>query len=176
MNQQANVDTFSWLTDNLVKPGSATEPDPATKNRTDLWQDFAAGNIGMINGSPSLVPILAKGAIGSNYAVAPIAGKTGPLTSPLGVADFIVAFNTHPDHKAAIQKFLDFALAKKYQEQFDNLYYLLPATQSAASDLSASNATLKPFIDGLPGATWYPFTDPKWTDVPRRSRTLWVPR
>ena len=112
INSPANVETFQWLTDNLVKPG-LTESDPATKKRTDLWKDFAAGNIGMINGSPSLLPILKEGSIGDNWKAAPIAGKTGALTSPLGVADFIEAFNTHPDHKQAIGEFLDFALQKK---------------------------------------------------------------
>jgi multiple sugar transport system substrate-binding protein len=163
IDQAANVETFQWLTDNLVKPG-LTEPDPGNKKRTDLWQDFAAGNIGMLNGSPALIPILKSGALGDNFGVAQIPGKSAALTSPLGVADFIVAFKSHPEKKAAVGKFLDFALQKQYQEQFDNEYFLLPATKSAATDLS-SNATLKPFIDGLSGASFYPFTDPAWTAV-----------
>jgi len=112
INSPQNVATFQWLTDNLVKPG-LTEADPATKARTDLWKDFAAGNTGMINGSPSLLPILKEGSIGSNWKAAAIPGKTGPVTSPLGVADFIEAFNTHSDHKTAIGEFLDFALQKQ---------------------------------------------------------------
>lgn len=166
-----NVETFQWLTDNLVKPG-LTEPDPATKKRTDLWKDFAAGNIGMINGSPSLLPILKEGTIGSSWKAAPIAGKTGPVTSPLGVADFIEAFNTHSDHKQAIGEFLDFALQKKYQEQFDNEYDLLPATQDASADLSAQNPALKPFIDALPTAAWYPSSDPNWDPASQKVKDI----
>lgn len=171
INSPQNVETFQWLTDNLVKPG-LTESDPATKKRTDLWKDFAAGNIGMINGSPSLLPILKEGSIGSNWKAAPIAGKTGPLTSPLGVADFIEAFNTHPDHKAAVGEFLDFALQKKYQEQFDNEYDLLPATQDAATDLSTQNPALKPFIDALPSAAWYPSSDPNWDPASQKVKDI----
>ena len=171
INSPANVETFQWLTDNLVKPG-LTESDPATKKRTDLWKDFAAGNIGMINGSPSLLPILKEGSIGDNWKAAPIAGKTGALTSPLGVADFIEAFNTHPDHKQAIGEFLDFALQKKYQEQFDNEYDLLPATQDAATDLSTQNPALKPFIDALPTAAWYPSSDPNWDPASQKVKDI----
>ena len=171
INSPQNVETFQWLTDNLVKPG-LTEPDPATKKRTDLWKDFAAGNIGMINGSPSLLPILKEGTIGSNWKAAPIAGKTGPVSSPLGVADFIEAFNTHSDHKQAIGEFLDFALQKKYQEQFDNEYDLLPATQDASADLSAQNPALKPFIDALPTAAWYPSSDPNWDPASQKVKDI----
>lgn len=166
-----NVETFQWLTDSLVKPG-LTEADPATKSRTDLWKDFAAGNIGMVNGSPALLPILQAGTIGTNFKSAPIPGKSGPLTSPLGVADFIEAFNTHADHKAAIGEFLDFALQKKYQEQFDNEYDLLPATQDAATDLSGSNPALKPFIDALPTAAWYPSSDPAWDPTSQKIKDI----
>jgi multiple sugar transport system substrate-binding protein len=171
INSPQNVQTFQWLTDSLVKPG-LTEPDPATKKRTDLWKDFANGNIGMINGSPSLIPILKAGTIGSNWASVAIPGKTAPLTSPLGVADFIEAFNTHGDHKDAVGKFLDFALQKQYQEKFDNEYMLLPATQSAATDLSTSTPSLKPFIDALPAAAWYPSADPAWDPTSQKIKDI----
>ena len=171
INSPQNVQTFQWLTDNLVKPG-LTEPDPASKKRTDLWKDFAAGNIGMINGSPALIPILKQGSIGDNWKSVSIPGKTGPVTSPLGVADFIEAFNTHPDHKTAVGEFLDFALQKKYQEQFDNEYDLLPATQDAATDLSAQNPALKPFIDALPTAAWYPSADPNWDPTSQKIKDI----
>jgi multiple sugar transport system substrate-binding protein len=171
INSAQNVETFQWLTDNLVKPG-LTEPDPGTKSRTDLWKDFAAGNIGMINGSPALLPILQNGTIGTNFKSVSIPGKTGPLTTPLGVADFIEAFNTHSDHKTAIGEFLDFALQKKYQEQFDNEYDLLPATQDAAADLSTQTPVLKPFIDALPSAAWYPSSDPAWDPTSQKIKDI----
>src|SRR5438445_50687 len=56
LNSPQNVETYQYL-QGLVKAG-ATEPDPATKNRTDLWQQFAQGNIGMITGSPAPTPMI----------------------------------------------------------------------------------------------------------------------
>ena len=171
INSPQNIETFQWLADNLVKPG-LTESDPATKKRTDLWKDFAAGNIGMINGSPALIPILKQGTIGESWKSVAIPGKTGPLASPLGVADFIEAFNAKKDHKDAIGKFLDFALQKKYQEQFDNEYLLLPATQDAATELSTQTPALKPFIDALPSAAWYPSADPAWDPTSQKIKDI----
>ncbi len=59
INSAQNVATVQFLT-SLVKSGD-TEPNPGTKNRTDLWKQFAQGQIGMINGSPALIPIIAGG-------------------------------------------------------------------------------------------------------------------
>ena len=161
VNSPANVATFTWL-QSLVKAGD-TEPNPGNKNRTDLWKQFASGQIGMINGSPALLPIIKTTNAKLNFGVAAIAGKTGPLTTTLGVADFLMAFNKS-GHKDAIKKFLDFTYQDKYQEQFDLEYSLLPVTTSATAALS-SNANLKPFLTALPTATFYPFTDPAWTPV-----------
>ncbi len=151
-----NVETFNFLKD-LVKSG-ATEPNPGTKNRTDLWKQFAQGGIGMINGSPALIPIIQSGKVlgSSDWTSVPIAGKTGPLTSTLGVCDFVAAFkNGGTTKQAAIKKFLDFAYQDKYQVQFDKEYSLLPATTSALSALS-SDATFAPFLKALPNAVQYP--------------------
>ena len=56
-----NVATFQFLKQ-LAAAGD-TEPNPGTKNRTDLWKQFAQGQIGMINGSPALVPIIQQGKV-----------------------------------------------------------------------------------------------------------------
>ena len=161
VDSAANVETFTWL-QSLVKAGD-TEPNPANKNRTDLWKQFATGGIGLINGSPALLPIIKSTNAKLNFGVAAIAGKTGPLTTTLGVADFMMGFNKS-GHKDQIKKFLDFAFQDKYQKQFDLEYSLLPVTTSATAALS-SDPNLKPFLTALPTATFYPFTDPAWTPV-----------
>ncbi|MDT4973813.1 MAG: multiple sugar transport system substrate-binding protein, partial [Pseudonocardiales bacterium] len=73
-----NTQTFQFLKQ-LVGSG-ATEPNPGTKNRTDLWKQFAQGQIGMINGSPALIPIIQEGKVltDSDWTSVPIAGKSGP--------------------------------------------------------------------------------------------------
>jgi len=157
-----NVETMTFLK-GLVSAGD-TEPNPGTKNRTDLWKQFAAGKIGMINGSPALIPIIqAGGALtDSDWTSVPIAGKTGPLSSTLGVCDNVAAFKANK-HQAEIKKFLDFAYQDKYQIQFDKEYDLLPATTSASNAL-ASDPIFGPFLKALPQAVQYP-SDTSWATV-----------
>ncbi len=154
INSPQNVEAMQFLK-GLVKAGD-TEPNPGTKNRTDLWKDFAAGNIGMINGSPALIPIIqSAGKLGaSDWTSVPIAGKTGPLTSTLGVCDNVAAFKPN-GHQAQIKKFLDFAYQDTYQTQFDKEYDLLPATVSGSTAL-ASDPSFGPFLKALPNAVQYP--------------------
>src|SRR4051794_4700543 len=164
INSQANVETFQFLKD-LVKSG-ATEPNPGNKNRTDLWKQFAQGDIGMINGSPALIPIIKQGKVlqDTDWTSVPIPGKTAPLTSTLGVCDFVAAFKNGGTKKQAnIKKFLDFAYQDKYQVQFDKEYSLLPATTSAVNAL-ASDQTFAPFLKALPNAVQYP-ADTNWANV-----------
>ncbi len=162
INSAQNVETMQFLKQ-LVKAGD-TEPNPGTKNRTDLWKDFAAGNIGMINGSPALIPIIKDGGklTDSDWTSVPIAGKTGPLTSTLGVCDNVAAFKPN-GHQAQIKKFLDFAYQDTYQTQFDKEYVLLPATVSGSTAL-ASDPSFGPFLKALPNAVQYP-SNTSWAQV-----------
>jgi multiple sugar transport system substrate-binding protein len=164
IDSSQNVETFQYLKD-LVSSG-ATEPNPGTKNRTDLWKQFAQGDIGMINGSPALIPIIQSGKVlaDADWTSVPIAGKSGPLQSTLGVCDFAAAFKSGGTSKqTAIKKFLDFAYQDKYQIQFDKEYDLLPATTSAASSL-ASDPVFGPFLKALPKAVQYP-SSTAWAGV-----------
>jgi multiple sugar transport system substrate-binding protein len=159
-----NVETFQFLKQ-LVKDGD-TEPNPGTKNRTDLWKQFAQGQIGMINGSPALIPIIQQGKVlsDSDWASVPIAGKSGPLQTTLGVCDFAAAFkNGGTSKQAAIKKFLDFAYQDKYQLQFAKEYDLLPATTSAAN-AESSDPIFGSFLKALPEAVQYP-SDTVWSNV-----------
>ena len=164
IDSSQNVATFDFLK-GLVSSG-ATEPNPGSKNRTDLWKQFAQGSIGMINGSPALIPIIEQGKVltTSDWTSVPIPGKTAPLTSTLGVCDFAAAFKAGGTSKqAAIKKFLDFAYQDKYQLQFDKEYALLPATTSAVKALS-SDAEFAPFLKALPNAVQYP-SSTSWAAV-----------
>lgn len=154
INSAPNVAAFTFLK-GLVSAGD-TEPNPGSKNRTPLWEQFAQGKIGMINGSPALIPILKSGGVlkPSDWASVPIAGKNGPLTDTLGVCDNVAAFKPN-GHQAQIKKFLDFVYQNSYQLQFDREYDLLPATQSAANSL-ANDPTFGSFIKALPHSVQYP--------------------
>jgi multiple sugar transport system substrate-binding protein len=162
INSAANVTAFTFLK-NLVAAGD-TEPNPGTQDRTPLWEQFAAGKVGMINGSPALIPIIqgAKVLSSSQWGSVPIAGKNGPLADTLGVCDNVAAFKSN-GHEAQIKEFLNFAYQNKYQLQFDREYDLLPATVSAAAALK-SDPTFGSFIDALPKAVQYP-SSTSWAQV-----------
>ncbi|HZC69670.1 MAG TPA: extracellular solute-binding protein [Jatrophihabitans sp.] len=163
INSQQNVAALQFMA-GLVSAG-LTEPNPATKNRTDLWKQFAQGDIGMINGSPALIPIIKDGGklSDSDWASVAIAGQSGPLDSTLGVCDNVSAFKTDTSKQDAIRKFLDFTYQDKYQLQFDKEYYLLPATNSAVQSMS-SDPVFSPFLKALPKSVQYS-GDPVWSTV-----------
>jgi multiple sugar transport system substrate-binding protein len=162
INSAANVAAFTYLK-GLVSAGD-TEPNPGTVNRTDLWKQFAEGKVGMINGSPALIPIIQSGGVlqAADWTSVPIAGKTGPLTTTLGVCDNVAAFKPN-GHQAQIKEFLDFAYQDKYQLAFDKEYDLLPATTTAATALS-SDPVFGPFLTALPNSVQYP-SDTGWANV-----------
>lgn len=162
INSAPNVAAFTFLK-GLVSAGD-TEPNPGTVNRTDLWKEFAQGKVGMINGSPALIPIIQSAGVlqSSDWTSVPIAGKTGPLTTTLGVCDNVAAFKPN-GHQAQIKEFLDFAYQDKYQLQFDKEYDLLPATTTAAKALS-SDPVFGPFLTALPNSVQYP-SDTAWANV-----------
>jgi multiple sugar transport system substrate-binding protein len=163
INSSENTAALQYMAD-LTKSG-ATEPNPATKNRTDLWKQFAQGDIGMINGSPALIPIIQDGGklTQSDWASVPIPGKSGPLDKTLGVCDNVAAFKTDGKKKAAITKFIDFFYQNKYQVQFDKEYDLLPATNSAIQAMT-SDPIFGPFLKALPNSVQYP-SAPVWSQV-----------
>jgi multiple sugar transport system substrate-binding protein len=159
-----NVETLEFMT-KLVKAGD-TEPNPGTKNRTDLFGQFAQGQIGMMNGEVALLPIIKSAGVlkDDDLGTAAIAGKTGPIDKTLGVCDFVAAFKGDGTKQAAIKKFLDFAFQDKYQLAFVHEYLELPGTTSAAVALAKTDATLAPFVKSLPNAVQYP-NDPVWAQV-----------
>jgi multiple sugar transport system substrate-binding protein len=162
IDSPANVAAFTFLK-GLVSAGD-TEPNPGTVDRTPLWEQFAQGKIGMINGSPALIPIIqsADDLTSSDWTSVPIAGKNGPLTTTLGVCDNVSAFSEN-GHEAQIKEFLDFAYQDKYQLAFDREYDLLPATVTAAKALS-SDPVFGPFLTALPNSVQYP-SDTAWAAV-----------
>jgi multiple sugar transport system substrate-binding protein len=163
INSAPNVNALKYMS-GLVSAG-LTEPNPATKNRTDLWKQFAQGQIGMINGSPALIPIIQSGGKlnGTDWTSVPIAGQSGPLDKTLGVCDNVSAFKTDTSKQDAIRKFLDFTYQDKYQLAFDHEYDLLPATNSAIKTLS-SDPVFAPFLKALPNSVQYP-NQPVWSTV-----------
>ncbi|MET9182164.1 extracellular solute-binding protein [Kitasatospora aureofaciens] len=163
LNSQANIDTFRWLKADLVDPG-LTYANPATTDRKTAFADFAAGKAAMLDGHPSLIRMAQDGKV--DYGVAPIPGKSGPLTSTLGVADWMMAFKKN-GHRDQIRKFLDFAYTEDNQLAFDETYDLMPVTQSVLHEMTTSgkHKDLEPFFALLPHAVFYPLGDTTWDAV-----------
>lgn len=163
LDAKANVEAFSWLKTNLVGPG-LTYANPATTDRKTAFADFAAGKTAMLNGHPSLIQMSKDGKV--DYGVAPIPGKSGPLASTLGVADWMMAFKDG-GHKEEVRKFLDFAYSKENTLKFDETYNLMPVTKDTLQEMTANgkHKDLEPFFTLLPNAVFYPLGDTTWDAV-----------
>ncbi|SCL71095.1 carbohydrate ABC transporter substrate-binding protein, CUT1 family [Micromonospora citrea] len=163
IDSRQNVETFTFLK-NLVAAG-LTQPNPATYDRTaNAAADFAAGKVGMEFNGPFLTATIASAGklSATDYATAPVPGRTGPVQQTLGVADAIQAFKTRDAARAAaIKQFLDFALTDERQLAFARQYALLPGTQSALDSLK-SDPVLGTFASLLPQTVQFP-SDEKWT-------------
>jgi multiple sugar transport system substrate-binding protein len=170
INSPQNIATLTFMKQ-LAAAGD-TQPSPGTTDRKDVWADFAAGKVGMVLGSPAVVPIIQSAGTltTADFGTASIPGKNGPITQTLGVHDDIVAFNTNPSHEAAIKAFLDFAYQDTYQLQFDNEYDLLPATQSAAASMSKENPMFSAFLANIVNSVNYP-GNANWTTVENQIKT-----
>jgi multiple sugar transport system substrate-binding protein len=162
INSAANLTAFNFM-NTLVKAGD-TEANPGTVDRATMWSDFAAGTVGMVGGSPAVVPIIqAAGKLSSSdWATAPFPGQSAPVSDPLGVDDQIVALNVH-NNQSAIESFLNFAYQDTYQAQFDKEYDLLPATTSAAN-AELTDPIFGPFVKAIPTSSAYP-VNANWSDV-----------
>jgi multiple sugar transport system substrate-binding protein len=164
INSPQNVETLQFMT-KLVKAGD-TEPNPGTKNRAEVLEQFAEGDVGMMNGTTNLIQVIktANKLADADWGTAAITGKTGPIAKTLGVCDFMAAFKGDGSKQAAIKKFIDFTFQDKYQIAFDQEYNLLPGTVSGAAAFSKLDPTLAPFMTALPNAVQYP-SDTSWAQV-----------
>jgi multiple sugar transport system substrate-binding protein len=144
----------------MVKAG-ATQADAGATNRSPLMDVFVQGKIGMIIGLPPTVAQIEKGNPALKYSINPIPTADGkPFT--LGVADHLMAFKNDGKKKAAITKFLDFFYSADQYVKWVSAEKFLPTTKSGAKAVGG-DASLKPFLEALPNAQFYPSTNPKWS-------------
>lgn len=139
----------------------ATQADPGSTQRSPLMDIFIQGKIGMQVGLPPTVGQIAENNPELDYSIVPIPTKDGsPFT--LGVMDQLMAFQNDGDKQEAITKFLDYFYAPEVYVPWVQAEGFLPVTKSGAEELSGEEA-LKPFLDVLPDAQFYPSTNPKWS-------------
>lgn len=148
----------------------ATQADAGATDRSPLMDVFVQGKIGMIIGLPPTVGQIAEGNPALNYSVNPIPTMDGaPFT--LGVADHLMAFKNDDSKKEAITKFLDFLFSADQYVNWVTTEKFLPTTKSGA-DVMADDAELKPFIEALPDAQFYPNTNPNWSATDAAFKSL----
>ena len=138
-----------------------TEPNPGSTNRTPLLNVFIQGQLGMQVGLPPTVGQLKDKNPSLKYGIAPIPTKDGSAFT-LGVADHLMAFKSKTDKTASIKKFLDYFYSKDVYTKWVTAEGFLPTTKSGA-DAMSSNESIKPFLDLLPNAKFYPSTNPNWS-------------
>lgn len=144
----------------MVNEG-ATQADAGSTDRSPLMDIFIQGKIGMQVGLPPTVGQIADGNPDLNYTIAPIPTKDGsPLT--VGVADHLMAFKNDGKKQEAITKFFDYYFSPDVYVPWVQTEGFLPTTKSGAEALNGEEA-LKPFLDALPAAQFYPSTNPNWS-------------
>ncbi|MFD7813388.1 extracellular solute-binding protein [Streptomyces sp. NPDC059785] len=164
LDSSDNVSTFNFLKNDLVGEGLTGPTAPGDLDRADAFAAFARGEVGMLNGHPSLMSIAAKK--GVKFGMVPVPGKDGETKSTMGVADWMMAFKQN-GHREQIGKFLDFVYSEKNVLAFSHEYNLLPVTSSASEAMEADpdDNDLAPFIEQMPTSQLYPVDKTTWADV-----------
>ncbi|GAA3301925.1 extracellular solute-binding protein [Streptomyces cinereospinus] len=159
-----NVQTFTWLRDELVGRQLTGPVAPGKLDRADAFAAFARGEVGMLNGHPSLMRT--AGQHGVDFGMVPMPGVDGESEATMGVADWMLAFKQN-GHQDEVGDFLDFVYSEENVLDFSRRYDLLPVTNSASDAMSAAaeDRDLKPFLDELALAELYPVGKTSWAAV-----------
>ncbi|OEU87478.1 ABC transporter substrate-binding protein [Streptomyces abyssalis] len=159
----ANIKTFDWLRDRLVRR-KLTNRDPGGTDRQELFDAFVRGEVGMLNGHPTLLEEVRRR--GVKYGTAVVPGAEGPSDGTLGVADWVMAFRQNGRREEA-GRFLDFLFSEKNHYAFADRYDLLPVTTSANERMRghAEHKPLRRFQDELVSAEFYPVGKVSWAKV-----------
>ncbi|MGW1026104.1 ABC transporter substrate-binding protein [Streptomyces sp. NPDC002577] len=164
IDSSENVRTFDWLRDDLVGEGLTGPTPPGELNRAQAFAAFTRGDVGMLNGHPTLMKMAAKK--GVNFGMVPLPGIDGQSKATMGVADWMMAFKQN-GHAKQIGTFLDFVYSEKNVLAFSHEYDLLPVTTSASDAMSEDkdDRQLAGFLEELPDSELYPVDKTSWADV-----------
>ncbi|MCX4782462.1 extracellular solute-binding protein [Streptomyces sp. NBC_01264] len=164
-----NIKTWNWVKDELVAPGLTGPVPPSQLNRADAFAAFLRGEVGMLNGYPSLYHQARAKGMGVGTVAMPVSGTLGSGEAPptVGVADWMMAFKQN-GKRTEIGKFLEFVYQDENLSDFAGRYHLLPSTVSASRALAGSEGmdkTDNEFLTALRSAQLYPVNDPSWMAV-----------
>ncbi|MFJ6798235.1 extracellular solute-binding protein [Streptomyces sp. NPDC091268] len=160
-----NVKTFEFLRDKMVGQGLTGPVEPGKLDRQAAFDAFTRGEVGMLNGHPTLLK--QAGEKGLKFGMAAMPTVDGTEHSAMGVADWVMAFKN--GHRAESGAFLDYLYEPKNVTTFTNRYDLLPVTTSGYRAMEAgtggASAQLKTFLQALPSARLYPVGKKSWAGV-----------
>ncbi|MGW7459783.1 extracellular solute-binding protein [Streptomyces sp. NPDC054797] len=163
-----NIETWNWVKGNLVAPGLTGPTPPSQLNRADAFAAFTRGEVGMLNGYPSLAHDAKAKGIDVATTAMPVSDTLGTGESPpaVGVADWMMAFRQN-GKRDEIGRFLDFVYQDKNLSDFAGRYHLLPSTVTAARTPSGGGLDARDtqFLTALRTAQLYPVNDPSWVTV-----------
>ncbi|OKJ99853.1 ABC transporter substrate-binding protein [Streptomyces sp. CB03234] len=164
INSSENVATFTWLKDNLVTPGLTGPVAPAELDRQEAFDAFVRGDVGMLNGHPTLMEAAEKA--GVDVGKVPLPSTNGEARPAMGVADWMMAFKQN-GHREEIGAFLDYVYQDKNVLAFSDQYDILPVTTTASTAMRSDprHKDLRPFLEELPTSELYPVGNTSWAKV-----------
>lgn len=161
IESEENVKTFNWLKTNLVDKGLVGPVAPGKLNRAKAFEAFTKGQVGMLNGHPTLMEEAEQQ--GVEVGMVPLPGENGHTEASMGVADWIMGFKQN-GHRTQIGKFFNFLFTDKNVIEFADMYDLLPVTDSASAAME-DDSKYKPlhkFLEALSESEFYPFGKTSW--------------
>jgi multiple sugar transport system substrate-binding protein len=165
---EQNTQTFRWIRDNLVAPGLTGPIPPAELDRQDAFAAFLRGDVGMLNGYPSLLHEARAKGIKVGTLRMPVSDTLGDEQVPpsVGVADWMMAFK-HEGNRELTSDFLEFVYRDENLNEFAGRYHLLPSTVTATqtSKDAAADPSGEQFLSALRSARLYPVNEPSWLQV-----------
>ncbi|MEU0405580.1 extracellular solute-binding protein [Streptomyces sp. NPDC006197] len=164
VDSDANIRTFEWLRKNLVGKDLTGPVAPGKLNRKAAFAAFANGEVGMLNGHPSLLKEAAKK--GVQVGQVPLPGVDGLPKTSMGVADWIMGFKQN-GHRKEIGDFLNFVFSDENVLKFAGDNDLLPVTVTASTRMETdpAHANLRVFLKVLPDAQLPPVGKTSWAKV-----------
>lgn len=160
-----NAKALEFLRDKLVGQGLTGSVEPGKLDRQAAFDAFARGEVGMLNGHPTLLK--QAGDRGVKFGMVALPTADGTEHPTMGVADWVMAFKN--GHRVESGKFLDFLYEAKNVTAFTEKYDLLPVTTSgyraAEAGAGGSSPQLKTFLAALPNSRLYPVGKKSWAGV-----------
>ncbi|MFG2642402.1 ABC transporter substrate-binding protein [Streptomyces sp. NPDC048370] len=164
IDSDLNIRTFDWLKTNLVQKELTGPVAPGKLNRKDAFAAFSRGEVGMLNGHPSLMQEAEKKGVKVGKVALP--GADGKSKASMGVADWIMGFKQN-GHREGIGEFLDFVFSDENVLKFAGGNDLLPPTVSAYSRMEndEEHKDLREFLTELPNSQLPPVGKTSWAQV-----------